>query len=91
MVSKFFDEKSTGSGIASNKENMQLADELHKPIIRKFKRRKMYSSFRDDIWGVNLADMRLLSKFNKRFRFLLCFIDLFSKYTWVVSLKDKKV
>ena len=91
MVSKFFDEKSTGSGIASNKENMQLADELHKPIIRKFKRRKMYSSFRDDIWGVNLADMRLLSKFNKGFRFLLCFIDLFSKYTWVIPLKDKKV
>ena len=70
---------------------MQLADELHKPIIRKFKRRKMYSSFRDDIWGVNLADMRLLSKFNKGFRFLLCFIDIFSKYAWVIPLKDKKV
>ena len=91
MVSKFLDKKSTGSGIASNKENMQLADELHKPIIRKFKRRKMYSSFRDDIWGVNLADMRLLSKFNKGFRFLLCFIDIFSKYAWVIPLKDKKV
>ena len=91
MVSKFLDKKSTGSGIASNKENMQLADELHKPIIRKFKRRKMYSSFRDDIWGVNLADMRLLSKFNKGFRFLLWFIDLFSKNTWVIPLKDKKV
>ena len=91
MVSKFLDKKSTGSGIASNKENMQLADELHKPIIRKFKRRKMYSSFRDDIWGVNLADMQLLSKFNKGFRFLLCFIDIFSKYAWVIPLKDKKV
>ena len=89
MVYKFFDKKS--SRIASNKVNIQLADELHKPIIRKFKKRKMYSSFRDDIWGVNLADMQLLSKFNKGFRFLLCFIDIFSKYAWVIPLKDKKV
>ena len=68
MVYKFFDKKSSGSGIF-NKENIQLADELHKPIIRKFKKRKVYSSFRDTIWGVNLADMQLLSKFNKGFRF----------------------
>ena len=50
----------------------------------------MYSSFRDNIWGADLADMQLLSKFNKGFRFLLCVIDIFSKYAWVVSLKDKK-
>ena len=50
----------------------------------------MYSSFRDNIWGVDSADMQLLSKFNKGFRFLLCVIDTYSKYTWVVSLKDKK-
>ena len=49
MVYKFFDKKSQGSGLATNKENMQLADELHKPIIRKFKKRKIYSSFRDSI------------------------------------------
>ena len=49
----------------------------------------MHSSFRDNIWGVDLADMQLLSKFNKGFRFL-CAIDIFSKYTWVVPLKDKK-
>ena len=41
---------------------------------------KVYSSFRDNIWGVDLADMQLLSKFNKGFRFLLCVIDIFSKY-----------
>ena len=52
---------------------MQLADELHKPIIRKFNKRKVYSSFKDNIWGVDLADMQLLSKFNKGFRFLLCY------------------
>ena len=50
----------------------------------------MYSSFRDNISGLDLADMQLLSKFNKGFRFLLCVIDIFSKYAWVVPLKDKK-
>ena len=90
MVYKFFDKKSQGKGLANNKENIQLADELHKPIIRKFKKRKVYSSFRDNIWGVDLADVQLLSKFNKGFRFLLCVIDIFSKYAWLVPLKDKK-
>ena len=44
---------------------------------------------KDNIWGANLADMQLISKFNKGFGFLLCVIDIFSKYTWVVPLKDK--
>ena len=56
MVYKFFDKKSKGSGII-NEPNYQLANELHKPIIRKLKKRKVYSSFRDNIWGVDLADM----------------------------------
>ena len=51
----------------------------------------MYSSFRDNIWGENLADMQLLSKFNKGFRFLLCVIDIFSNYAWVIPLKDKGI
>ena len=76
--------------LASNKENIQLADELHKSIIRKLKKIKNYSSFRDNIWGVDLADMQLLSKFDKGFRFLSCAIDIFSKYAWVIPLKDKK-
>ena len=87
---KIFDKKSSGSGIASNKENIQLADELHKSIIKKFKKRKVYSSFRDNIWGVHLAIMWLLSKFKKGFRFLWSVIDIFSKYAWVIPLKDKK-
>ena len=90
VVYKFFDKKSQGSGVASNKENIHLADELHKPIIRKFKKRKVYYSFRDNIWGVDLADMQSLIKFNKGFRFLLCVIYIFSKYAWVILLKDKK-
>ena len=63
MVYKFFDKKSKGSGIVTNEPNYQLANELHKPIIKKFKIRKVYSSFEDNIWGVDLADMQSLSKF----------------------------
>ena len=89
MVCKFFDKKSRGSGIV-NEPNYQLANELHKPIIRKFKKRKVYSSFRDNIWGADLADMQSLSKTNKGIKYLLCAIDLFSKCAWVVPLKDKR-
>ena len=90
MVYKFFDLKVSGSGAKLIPENKQLANELHKPIIRKFEKRKVYSTFKDNIWGVDLADMQLLSKYNKGIRFLLCVIDIFSKYAWVVPLKDKK-
>ena len=98
MVYTFFDKMSQGSGrpwssalkIANNKEDIQLADELHKPIIKKLKKRKVYSSFRDNIWGVDLANMQLLSKYNKGYRFLLCVIDILSKYAWVIPVKDKK-
>ena len=85
MIYKFFDKKSLGKGLANNKENVQLVNELHKPVIKTFNKRKVYSSFKDNIWGVDLADMQLLSKLNKRFRFLLCVIDIFSKYAWVVN------
>ena len=70
--------------------NKELAEELDKPIIRKFKKRKLNSSFIDNIWGTDLADMQLISNFNKEFRFLLCVIDIYSKYAWVIPLKDKK-
>ena len=97
MVYKFFDKKSSGSVVAaslasksSTKPNYQLANDLHRQIIRNFKRQKVYSSFRDNIWGVDLADMQSLSKYNKGIKYLLCAIDLFSKYAWVVPIKDKK-
>ena len=91
MVYKFFDKKSaSGSGtILANKfafknmSNEQLAKELHKPMIRKFKKRHLknvYSSIKDNIWGAYLSNMQLISKFNKGIRFLLCIIDIFSKY-----------
>ena len=57
MVYKFFDKRSSGSGVA-NEPNYQLANELHTPIIRKLKIRKNYSSYRDNIWGIDLTDMQ---------------------------------
>ena len=85
----FFDKISTGSGV-NFMPIYQLENELHKQIIRKFKRRKVYSSFKNNIWGFDLADMKSLSKLNKRIKYLFCAIDLFIKYAWVVPIKGKK-
>ena len=91
MVYKFFDKKSTGSAFNTAKSSSSiLANELHKPIIRKFNKRKVYSQFKDNIWGVDLADMQSLSRKNKGIKYLLCAIDLYSKYAFVIPLKGKK-
>ena len=91
MVYTFFNKKSKISGIKNEiKQNEQLTEELHKLITKKFKRGKVYSSFKGNIWGADLANMQLIRKYNKEIRFLLCAIDIFSKYAWVVPLKDKK-
>ena len=71
--------------------NEQLAKELHKPSIGKFKRQRVYSSFKYNIWGVDLADMQLIRKYNQRVRYLLYAIDFFSIYAWVVPIKEKGV
>ena len=70
--------------------NQELAEHLHKPIIRKFEKQKVYLPFKDNIWSADLGDMQLIIKGNKRFRFLLCVIDIYSKQSWAVALKDKK-
>ena len=104
MVYKFFDKKSMGScfkklknttkptaGLSALARNSSiLAYERHKPIIRKFNKKKVYSQFNDNIWGVDLADMQSLSRKNKGIKYLLCAIDLYSKYAFVIPLKDKK-
>ena len=89
MVYNLFDKKSSGSGVNAE-PNYQLSNELHKQIIRKFKERKDYTSFRENIWRVDLADVRSLSKYNKGIKYLFCAIDIFSKRAWVVHLKDKR-
>ena len=103
MVYKFFDKKSMGSGFKKLKNTTKLtaepsalarnssilADERHKPIIRKFNKRKVYSQFKGSIWGVDLADVQSLSRKNKGIKYLLCAIDLYSKYAFVIPLKDK--
>ena len=91
MVYKCFVKKSPGSSVNEhNEHSLDLAEELHKPIIRKFKKRTVYSGFKDNIWGDDLADMQLINKFKKGFKFLLCVIDTFIKYAWVLLLKDKE-
>ena len=97
MVYKFLDKnfaRVNTSGGALKSETIskqQLAEELRKPINRKFLKSKIYSSFKDNIWGANLADMQLISKYNIRIRFLLCVIDIFTKYALVSSSKEKNV
>ena len=68
MVYKFFDKKSSGRANKSM-QNQKLTNELHKPVIRNFKKRTVYSSFKDNIWGADLTDVQLISKFNKGIRF----------------------
>ena len=67
-----------------------LAEELHKPVKRKFRKRRVLVNGIDKIWAADLADMRALSKENEGYKFLLLVIDTFSKYGWIVPLKDKK-
>ena len=103
MVYKFLDKMSPGSGVnmhANNKIKQnhrpldlathQLAEELLKPVIKIFYKITIYSAFKDNIWYADLADMQLINKCNKGFRSLLRVIDVFSKYAWVVPLKDQK-
>ena len=93
MVYKFFDKRSMGSGIKkdmSKSSSLILANELHKLVIKKFNKRKVYSQFKGNIWGVDLTDMQSLSRKNKGIKYLLCAIDLYSKYAFVIPLKNKK-
>ena len=91
MVYKVFDKKAAGGAIKNEIiSNKELAEELHLPIIRKSEKRKVQPPFMDNIWGADLADMQSISILNKGIRFLLCVTDTFSKYAWVIPLKDEK-
>ena len=88
----FFFGKQSSSGAAKSEitPNQQLAEELHRPIIKKFEKCKKYFFFKNNIWGADLADIQLISKFNKGVFFLLCVIDIYSKYAWFFPLKYRK-
>ena len=92
MVHKCCDNKSSGSAIKSKTmSNQKLPEKWHKPIIRKFGKQKVHSSFKDIIFGDDLEEIQLISKCNKVFRFSLGVVDVYIKYAWVVPLKEKKV
>ena len=86
MVFRVFNKKA-GSRVSVNK---QIAEELHKPAIKKFKRRKAYVRLKDNIWTADLAEMESLSSNNKNVKYWLWVIDVFTKYAWIKPLKDKK-
>ena len=91
LLQWFINSSIKSSGIKNeNVSNKYLSKELHKAIIRKFIKGKVHSRFIDNIRGAGLADMELITKFNKAIRFLLCVIEIYSKYAWVIPLKDKK-
>ena len=86
MVYKYFEEK-TGSGASVNEE---LSQEQHKPVLKKIRRRRAYARFKDNIWAADLAERGSLSSQNWGVKYLLCVIDVFTKYAWVKLLKDRK-
>ena len=86
MAFMFFDKK-TRSGMSVNE---QLVEELHKPVIKKFKRRKVSGRFEDNVSAADLGEMESLSSNNKNGKYLLCVVDVFTKYAWVKPSKDKK-
>ena len=67
--------------------NEQVAEKLRKPVIKSYKRRKVYERFKDNILA---TEMESLSSKNKNVKYILCVIDLFTKYAWAKCLKDKK-
>ena len=78
MVYKFFNKK---TGLRAD-VNEQVAEELHKAVIKKFNRRKFYARFKDNIWAADLAKRGSLSYKNQNVKYLLCVIDVFTKYSW---------
>ena len=68
----------------------QIAEELHKPITRNFRKRRVISYGIDEIWAADLVEIQKFSKWNKGIKYLLMVIDIFRKYGWIKPLKDKK-
>ena len=95
MVYNFFDKKTRSGAIATSKAglsvNEKVPEELHEPVTKKFKWKNVYARLKKNIWAANLAEIELLSSKNKNVKYLLCVINVFTKYAWVKPLiKDKK-
>ena len=92
MVYNFFDKTTLRRAFKSEvMPNQQLAEELHKPIIKKYEKRKVYSSFMNNILGVDLADMQLIKKFNKGFRFYCLLLTVVVNMRVLFPWKMKRV
>ena len=93
IVYKSFDKKTfiTNKGTGINSENKELAEELHKPIIRKSEKWKVHSSFTDNIWDTDLVDMQLLSKFKKGIYFFIVLLIFLVNMLRLFLRKIKKV
>ena len=82
MVCKFFDKKTSGGAIKSPCQINNLQMNFINQLLKKNNKKTVYSSFKDYIWGTDLADMQLIIKFNKGIHYLVCIIDIFNKYAW---------
>ena len=82
----FFVEE-TGSGASVNKESDEV---LHEPVFQKFEKRKGLARIKCNTWTTDLPEMKSLSSFNRKVKYLSCVIDALAKYAWVKSFKDKK-
>ena len=76
MAYNFLDQKNGSRGRVTRKDgiylNEQVAEDLHKPVTKKFKRRKVYARFKNNIWAEDLAEMQSLSSKNKNVKYSLC-------------------
>ena len=77
-------------GLGVENSNKILSEELHKPKRKNFPRRKIIVNHIDEIFAADLVEMQKFAKLNRGYRYLLTCIDIFSKYSWVIPLKDKK-
>ena len=89
LVSSLIGTKARFGWGLNKKKASSLAEELHKPIRRKFKKRRVLVGGIDRIWAADLVDMQAFSKFNHGVKYLLAVIGIFSKYGWLIPLKDK--
>ena len=74
----------------SNDWSQNLANELHKPVKRKFQKRRVFVPDIDDTWAADLVEMGKFSEWNKNIKYLLMVIDVFSKFGWIKPLKNKQ-